>query len=220
MHSLVDLYLRSQCSNISVLSYDVTPSSTILIFPFIFYHPCQKRRVFSLRQRWWQSLVHRSWTHSVSRLLSQTCLLQCKSGSRTYYPVILHKGKINETEVGYYYGYIVSSYSLGGVFGALFWGWFADTYGRKTSIISCLSCLSCCSLWSRPNVFIFILWSIYKLLRCFSYSNALGFYERQPRSTQNICEWNLFRRHAVFGFQYYRYDGRYRKVRLVPSPYP
>ena len=37
MHWLVDLYLRSQCSNISVLSYDVTPSSTILIFPFIFY---------------------------------------------------------------------------------------------------------------------------------------------------------------------------------------
>ena len=59
---------------------------------------------------------------------------------------MLHKGKINETEVGYYYGYIVSSYSLGGVFGALFWGWFADSFGRKTSIISCLSCLSCFSL--------------------------------------------------------------------------
>ncbi|KAK8827551.1 hypothetical protein WA577_007098 [Blastocystis sp. JDR] len=47
---------------------------------------------------------------------------------------------INDTQVGYYYGYIVSAYSLGGVFGALFWGWFADSFGRKTSISSCLFC--------------------------------------------------------------------------------
>ncbi|KNB45334.1 protein zinc induced facilitator-like protein [Blastocystis sp. subtype 4] len=47
---------------------------------------------------------------------------------------------INDTDVGFYYGYIVSAYSLGGIFGALFWGWFADSFGRKTSIITCLSC--------------------------------------------------------------------------------
>ncbi|KAK8823142.1 hypothetical protein WA538_002291 [Blastocystis sp. DL] len=46
---------------------------------------------------------------------------------------------IDDTAVGYYYGYIISVYSFGGMFGALFWGWFADAFGRKTSIITCLT---------------------------------------------------------------------------------
>lgn len=38
------------------------------------------------------------------------------------------------TEIGFYSGWITAAYSLGGIPGNFFWGWFADRYGRRLSI--------------------------------------------------------------------------------------
>ncbi|KNB43735.1 MFS general substrate transporter [Blastocystis sp. subtype 4] len=38
-------------------------------------------------------------------------------------------------DVGYYAGYLVSLFFLGQVPGSVFWGWFADCYGRRTTMI-------------------------------------------------------------------------------------
>ncbi|OAO17306.1 zinc induced facilitator-like 2 protein [Blastocystis sp. ATCC 50177/Nand II] len=38
------------------------------------------------------------------------------------------------TQIGFYSGWITAAYSLGGIPGNFFWGWFADRYGRRLSI--------------------------------------------------------------------------------------
>ena len=46
----------------------------------------------------------------------------------------------NRDDAGYYAGYIASAFMLGRVVSSLFWGWFADKFGRKPAlVIGCLS---------------------------------------------------------------------------------
>ncbi|KAK8798091.1 hypothetical protein WA171_005616 [Blastocystis sp. BT1] len=47
---------------------------------------------------------------------------------KVYFP------ELSDTELGFYSGWITAAYSLGGVPGNFFWGWFADRYGRRLSI--------------------------------------------------------------------------------------
>ena len=37
--------------------------------------------------------------------------------------------------MGYYAGYLISMFFLGQIPGSIFWGWFADSYGRRSAMI-------------------------------------------------------------------------------------
>jgi len=45
-----------------------------------------------------------------------------------FYPHLL------ETEIGYYSGVLEGTFHVGSIIGAIFWGWFADKYGRKPAL--------------------------------------------------------------------------------------
>ncbi|KAK8803491.1 hypothetical protein WA158_001185 [Blastocystis sp. Blastoise] len=51
---------------------------------------------------------------------------------------------INDTDIGYYSGVLTAAYSLGGIPGSLFWGWFADRYGRRKCFLISLICIFIC----------------------------------------------------------------------------
>ncbi|KAK8792929.1 hypothetical protein WA158_005093 [Blastocystis sp. Blastoise] len=53
---------------------------------------------------------------------------------------------IPQTETGFYSGYLVGIYSVGGVIGNLLWGWFADQFGRKPCLL--ISTLGTCICFS------------------------------------------------------------------------
>lgn len=55
---------------------------------------------------------------------------------------------MDDSELGFYSGWITAAYSLGGVPGNFFWGWFADRYGRRWSI-----CLSIVGVIICMNIF-------------------------------------------------------------------
>ncbi|KAK8803490.1 hypothetical protein WA158_001184 [Blastocystis sp. Blastoise] len=64
--------------------------------------------------------------------------------------------QLDDTELGYYSGFLSAAYSLGNIPGSLFWGWFSDEFGRRTcfltSLILCFICMNifgfCPDFWS------------------------------------------------------------------------
>ena len=58
------------------------------------------------------------------------------------------KNQIDDTEIGFYSGWITAGFSLGGIPGNFFWGWFSDRYGRRLAII-----LGICGAFISINVF-------------------------------------------------------------------
>lgn len=55
---------------------------------------------------------------------------------------------MDDSELGFFSGWITAAYSLGGIPGNFFWGWFADRYGRRWSIS-----LSICGVIISMNIF-------------------------------------------------------------------
>ena len=57
---------------------------------------------------------------------------------KIYFPNVsftwINKKQLDDSDLGFYSGWITSAYSLGGIPGNFFWGWFADRYGRRLSI--------------------------------------------------------------------------------------
>lgn len=39
------------------------------------------------------------------------------------------------SDIGYYSGYLLSSFYLGQIVGTIFWGWYADQYGRRNAAL-------------------------------------------------------------------------------------
>ncbi|KAK8803492.1 hypothetical protein WA158_001186 [Blastocystis sp. Blastoise] len=52
---------------------------------------------------------------------------------KSFYP------DLNDTELGYYAGYLNASFSLGNIPGSLFWGWYADRVGRRNCFLTTLT---------------------------------------------------------------------------------
>ncbi|KAK8799426.1 hypothetical protein WA158_002641 [Blastocystis sp. Blastoise] len=45
---------------------------------------------------------------------------------------------VDDTELGYYSGYLTAAFSIGQIPGNLFWGWYSDKVGRRNCFLTCL----------------------------------------------------------------------------------
>ena len=61
---------------------------------------------------------------------------------------------MEDSDLGFYSGWITAAYSLGGIPGNFFWGWFSDRYGRRWSIcLSIIGVIICMTIFGLATDF-------------------------------------------------------------------